>query len=78
LVNVKYISIANIIAGERIVPELVQAELTPERLVRESRAILNDGEARQRMITNLAQLRGQLGSPGAAHRVAELATSMMS
>ncbi|MPZ75733.1 MAG: lipid-A-disaccharide synthase [Deltaproteobacteria bacterium] len=78
LVNVKYISIANIIAGERIVPELVQAELTPERLVRESRSILNDGEARQRMITNLAQLRGQLGSPGAAHRVAELATSMMS
>jgi lipid-A-disaccharide synthase len=77
LVNVKYIGIANIIAGKPIVPELVQSELSAERLVRESQAILNDHDARQGMIANLSQLRGQLGSPGAANRVAELAVSMI-
>ena len=73
----KYIGIANIIAGKAIVPELVQSELSAERLVRESQAILNDHDARQRMIANLSKLRGQLGSPGAANRVAELAASMI-
>jgi lipid-A-disaccharide synthase len=77
LVNVKYIGIANIIAGKAIVPELVQSELSAERLVRESQAILNDHDARQGMIANLSKLKGQLGSPGAAARVAELAASMI-
>jgi lipid-A-disaccharide synthase len=77
LVNIKYIGIANIIAGKAIVPELVQSELSAERLVRESQAILNDHDARRRMIANLGQLREQLGSPGAANRVAALAVSMM-
>ena len=77
LVNVEFIGIANIIAGKAIVPELVQSELSAERLVRESQAILNDHDARQGMIANLSKLRGQLGSPGAANRVAELAASMM-
>ena len=77
LVNVKYIGIANIIAGKAIVPELVQSELSAERLVRESQVLLNDPDARQGMIANLSTLRGQLGSPGAANRVAELAASMI-
>ncbi len=77
LVNVKYIGIANIIAGKAIVPELVQSELSAERLVRESQAILNDHDARQGMIANLGKLKAQLGSPGAANRVAALAASMI-
>jgi lipid-A-disaccharide synthase len=77
LVNVKYIGIANIIAGKAIVPELVQSELSAERLVGESQAILNDHDARQGMIANLSKLKGQLGSPGAANRVAALAASMI-
>jgi lipid-A-disaccharide synthase len=77
LVNVKYIGIANIIAGKAIVPELVQSELSAERLVGESQAILNDHDARQGMIANLRKLKGQLGSPGAANRVAALAASML-
>jgi lipid-A-disaccharide synthase len=77
LVKIKYIGIANIIAGKAIVPELVQSDLSPERLVHESQAILNDHDARRTMIANLRKLREQLGSPGAANRVAELAVSMM-
>jgi lipid-A-disaccharide synthase len=77
LVKIKYIGIANIIAGKAIVPELVQSDLSPERLVHESQAILNDYDARRTMIANLRNLREQLGSPGAANRVAELAVLMM-
>lgn len=77
LVKIKYIGIANIIAGKAIVPELVQSDLSPERLVHESRAILNDHDARRTMIANLRKLREQLGAPGAANRVAELAISLM-
>jgi lipid-A-disaccharide synthase len=77
LVKIKYIGIANIIAGRAIVPELVQSNLSPERLVRESRAILNDHDASRTMIANLRKLREQLGAPGAANRVAELAVSLM-
>jgi len=77
LVKIKYIGIANIIAGKAIVPELVQSDLSPERLVHESQTILNQHDARRTMITNLKKLREQLGSPGAANRVAELALSMM-
>jgi lipid-A-disaccharide synthase len=77
LVRIKYIGIANIIAGKAIVPELVQSDLSPERLVRESQVILNDHEARRKMIANLRKLREQLGAPGAANRVAELAVALM-
>lgn len=78
LVRVKHIGIANIVAGRRIVPELVQSEFTPRRLVEESRAILDNPQRRETMVADLAQLRAQLGTPGAAHRVADLATSLMS
>jgi lipid-A-disaccharide synthase len=77
LVRIKYIGIANIIAGKAIVPELVQSDLSPERLVRESQVILNDHEARCKMIANLRKLREQLGAPGAANRVAEMAVALM-
>ncbi len=77
LVQIKYIGIANIIAGKAIVPELVQSDLSAERLVHESQAILNDHDARRTMIANLRKLREQLGAPGAANRVAELAISLM-
>jgi lipid-A-disaccharide synthase len=77
LVKIKYIGIANIIAGKAIVPELVQSDLSPERLVHESQTILNNHDARRTMIANLRKLREQLGAPGAANRVAELALSMM-
>ena len=73
LVSVKHIGIVNIIAGSRIVPELVQTEFTASRLVCESQNIITDGETRQQMVDNLLNLRSKLGARGAADRVAELA-----
>ncbi len=77
LVKVDHIGMVNLIAGERIVPELIQKELKAERIAEESRLILDDQGVRSRMIAKLAKVREELGSPGAADRVADIALTMM-
>jgi len=78
LVKVDHIGMVNLIAGERIVPELVQDDFKPERIVEESRIMLDNQNIRTRIIEKLAKLRDRLGSPGAAGRVADMALAMMS
>jgi lipid-A-disaccharide synthase len=77
LVRVDHIGMANILAGEKVVPELIQDDLTPERIAMESRKILSDDGLRQAITTKLAEVRKRLGSPGAAQRVADMALEMM-
>ena len=78
LVRVDHIGMVNLIAGERVVPELVQDELKAERIIEESRIVLDDQNVRAGVIEKLSKLRERLGSPGAAGRVAEMALAMMS
>jgi lipid-A-disaccharide synthase len=77
LVRVEHIGMVNLIAGERVVPELVQSEFTAERVIEESQRILDGVEIRSRIVEKLSKLREQLGSGGAAGRVADLALTMM-
>ena len=60
----------NLVAGHRIVPELIQDEFTPERLAEETIALLTDAERRERTSEALRRVRGQLGERGASARVA--------
>lgn len=77
LVRVKHIGLVNIVAGEGVVPELIQGDVTPERIVAESRRILEHAGIRENIVKKLAEVRDRLGSPGAANQVAEIALSMM-
>lgn len=77
LVHVKHIGMVNIIAGEEVVPELIQSEVTAERILAESQAIFKNAGSHRRMIEKLAKIKDRLGSPGAAGRVADMALSMM-
>ena len=77
LVRVDHIGMANIIAGEKVVPELIQDDLTPERIAIESRRILENAVLRQAMTAKLGEVRKRLGAPGAASRVADMALEMM-
>jgi lipid-A-disaccharide synthase len=77
LVKVDHIGMVNLIAGERLVPELIQADFTAERLVRESRTLLENRGIRSQVIDKLSRLRDKLGLAGAADKVADLALEMM-
>ena len=77
LVRVDHIAMPNLVAGRRVVPELVQLEATPARLVRELLPLLDDTEERRAMVAGLREVRRALGSAGAARRVAGIAESLL-
>ena len=70
LVRVPWISLVNIVAGEELVPELLQRDVQPERLAREGRTLLESALARERMRAGLARVARELGPPGASERAA--------
>ncbi len=70
LVGVPYIGLVNIVAGEKVVPEFVQHELTSERLAREMKKQLTDSDYAARMRNRLGVIKAKLGGPGASQKVA--------
>ncbi|HKN73338.1 MAG TPA: lipid-A-disaccharide synthase [Terriglobales bacterium] len=68
-VKVPYFAMVNLIAGEEVVPELVQHKFTVENVVTELNRIIPDGEPRARMIERLAAVKARLkqGSGSGAH-----------
>lgn len=77
LVKVDHVALVNLVAGERLVPELIQGDLEPDRLVAEVRPFLRSGDERRRVVRGLAGVRGRLGEPGCAGRVADAALELM-
>jgi len=71
LVNVKYISLVNLIMDREVVKELIQSELTVANMSSELGAILRDGPARDRMLKDLRELQQRLGGGGASETVAK-------
>ena len=71
LVTVDAIGMVNLIAGERIVPELVQHAFTPDAVARETRSMLDDSGRVARIRQGLARVRAKLGGPGASRRAAD-------
>jgi lipid-A-disaccharide synthase len=61
----------NLIAGEKIVPELVQEAFTPEAVAREAVSMLTDADRAAHVRAGLAGVREKLGGPGASRRAAE-------
>jgi len=70
LVKVPYYSMVNLIAGRRVVPELMQSEMTGERIAGEALRLLGDANERARMVAGLDDVRRRLtdAGPGEAPR----------
>ncbi len=71
LVRIPYISLVNILAGNEIVPELIQNRMTPDRIAQEALEILRDAGRRDAMQQAFHAIRTSLGGPGASKRAAE-------
>ena len=72
LIKVPYIAMANILAGKKIVPELIQDEANPPELAGALSSLWDKPEDYFRIRQELIGLRKSLGSPGVSERVARL------
>jgi lipid-A-disaccharide synthase len=59
-VKVPHFAMVNLIAGEQVVPELVQKDFTPEKVAAEMKNIIPDSEARKKMLAGLREVRHRL------------------
>lgn len=71
LVDVKYISLVNLILREPLLKELIQGDLNSDALYNELVAILPGGSRREEILDGYQRLNGMIGKPGASRRVAE-------
>jgi lipid-A-disaccharide synthase len=77
VVKVPYIGLVNLVAGEQVVPELIQDEVTPHRLAHEAIDILESRQKKENMIRKLRIVADKLGKGGASERTARIALEMM-
>jgi len=77
VISVPFIGLVNLVAGEEVVPELIQGDVTPDRLAREAMDILDHDERRRDMVKKLHALRETLGQGSASERTARIALEMI-
>ena len=70
VVKIPYISLPNIVAGRKIVPELLQYEVTAENIAKEALPMLTDPAVHTAIVNDLIEMRQKLGAAGAVKRVA--------
>jgi lipid-A-disaccharide synthase len=68
VVKVPHIAMANLIAGARVVPELIQDDFTAAKIVQQVEPLLPDGAPRQSMMKELARIRVLLETSPAARQ----------
>lgn len=75
LLRVDFISLGNLILGKKAFKELLQYYFTADNLVSEVRRLVRDEEYRQRMLSDYARIRAELGGAGASLAVARAMTA---
>jgi lipid-A-disaccharide synthase len=76
-VRLKNVGLVNIIAGKRVMPELVQFDATPSKIAAEAVSMLTDRKRRERMAKDLEEVNELIGPPGASNRAAEIISKIL-
>lgn len=69
--SIPFMSPPNLVLMEPLVPELLQDQVTPDRLATEALALLKDPLRRQQMIAGYDRVEATLGTPGGCDRAAQ-------
>ncbi len=77
VIKVPFISLVNLVAGRKVVPELIQDDVRAEKMAVETAKLLQDSVERKRMVQDLQEVSQLLGEKGASARAAEIALEMM-
>ncbi len=76
LIKTPFYAMVNIIAGKKVVPELIQQNCTPAKIAQAVTELMN-ADARSRMQEELTKVKAKLGSAGASKRAAEIIKKML-
>jgi len=76
-INVDHIGLVNIVAGRRIVPELIQDDVTPDKIADAVTSMLTDPVYYTRIRADLAEMKTRLGEPGASKRAASVVRELL-
>ena len=78
MVKIPHIGLVNVVAGREVAREFVQGALQPEDVAGALAPLLQTASPeRSRVLEGLAEVRGRLGTPGAAARVAAMASELV-
>ncbi len=77
MVHTPFFSMVNLVAGRRVVPELIQDDFTPAAVGAEVRQLLESPLARDEMKAGLADVRERLGTGGAIERAGDIFARML-
>jgi lipid-A-disaccharide synthase len=77
LIRVEHVGMANLLAGERLFPELIQGDFTPERLASEALGWMEDRERLAALGPGLARIVRSLEGLDASQRAAQVALELM-
>jgi lipid-A-disaccharide synthase len=71
VVNVDFLGMPNLLAAKEVVPEFIQHEAKPDAIVKAVRLLMEDANARDRMILDFETIISKLGGAGASERAAQ-------
>lgn len=77
LVTVPHLAMPNLLAGETLFPEFIQAEATPEKISTAALGLLRDESRRLKIKAKLAELVTSLGGGGASQRAARAVAQLL-
>ncbi len=72
MIKVKYISLVNLVMDREAVKELIQNDLTEEKLAAELDQLLHNGKRQRQLLEDYEELKDRLGNAGASEKAAEV------